>query len=642
MRLRTLFASFLMLTVSLAGCISDSTVEEMSDEITEILGCMEEHALNYDEEATTSSDLCLFEEQLLLAEEVFWSSWDSDAVNNATEPVGYRLILEEKSEDGNTDDSWYRMMDRALSIQEVFAPNYYDQEIEYRSGINNNTGSSSIDSFEEIVGFGTKDDDQCGNLSADEPIYMRNCHYSRQTVFDNVVQVEKYSGIIENSTMVDSWDNYSMNTTSTYEQFRNRLEYGPGIRSTSDSSSDNISERDDSTTARSEGTNETGTGGTDMFVRKNPGRITAFPTIEMTEFESIAFDEVEIRDNGHSQSIHYFAKDTITGNEVEVMGEMTENGFKITGYCNAISNTNISLIDSLAGRFDDITEGEENQSKSTGGTVHLYFRVSAQILLLEVDGNDMRFQEHDYHEPLNHVEGDHSNAREVAAIPFYFEVIPDSNSNETQNKSAEGRKGLNAVNVKVVLAGPSGPYGMEGDLSDYRLVVSNCTLDNKTLDSSDTESIGTETAARSANENSEEGRPPIYGSDGNACTDFLEYDLSSTGTDSVPFLANQQIRPNGGGPTIIFVDADLSGTLSEGDRFEFSDNNTIFDDANMVRFYSISADKYSDENIDPSSEWSKKHDTAMNSIRNVRSVGPDEPPVPVRAIDHNSTRSNRG
>ncbi|MGB1633425.1 MAG: hypothetical protein ACPHEN_08630, partial [Candidatus Poseidoniaceae archaeon] len=392
MRVRTLFASFLMFTVSLAGCISDSTVEEISDEITEILGCMEERALNYDEEATTSSDLCLFEEQLLLAEEVFWSSWDSDAVNNVTEPVGYRLILEEKSEDGNTDDSWYRMMDRTLTIQEVFAPNYYDQEIEYRSG-NNNTDSSSLDSFSEIIDFGTKDDGQCGNLTADEPIYMRNCHYSRQTVFDNVVQVEKYSGIVDGNggALIEygAWDNYSMNTTSTYEQFRNRLEYGPGIRSTSDSSSDNISERDNSTAARSEGTNETRQ--PDMFVRKNPGRITAFPTIEMTEFESIAFDEVEIRDNGYSQSIHYFAKDTTTGNEVEVMGEMTENGFKITGYCNAISNTNISLIDSLAGRSDDIAEGEENQSKSTGGTVHLYFRVSAQILLLEVDGNDMSF-----------------------------------------------------------------------------------------------------------------------------------------------------------------------------------------------------------------------------------------------------------
>ena len=640
MRLHVIFASFLIMSISLAGCISDSTLEQINDEKSEIIGCMEESALNYDEDATTSSGLCLSEEQLLLAEEMFWSSWDSDAVNNATEPVGYRLMLEEMSEDGNTDDSWYRMMDRTLDIQEVFAPNYYDQEIEYRSGIKNNTGD--IDSFVEIIDLGAKDDAQCGILTADEPIYMRNCHYSRQTVFDNVVQVQKYSGIVENNTMVDSWDNYSMNTTSTYEQFRNRLEYGPGIRSTSDSYSDNTSERDNSTAARSEGTNSTRRHSLVTSRHIPIGMSIAFPTIEMTEFESIAFDEVEIRDNDRSQSIHYFAKDTTTGNEVEVMGEMTENGFKITGYCNAISNTNISLIDSLAGRYDDIADADENQSKSTGGTVHLYFRVSAQILLLEVDGNDMSFQEHDYDEPLNHIEGDNSKAREVAAIPFYFEVIPDSDSNETQNKSTEGRKGLNAVNVKVVLAGPSGPFGMEGELSDYRLVVSNCTLDSKTLDSSDA-ADDAEAVARSANESSEEGRPPIYGSDGNACTDFLEYDLSSTGTDSVPFLANQQIRPNGGGPSIIFVDADLSGTLSEGDRFEFSDNNTIFDDANMVRLYSISADKYSDENINPSSELSKKHDTAMACIRNIRSVGPDEPPAPVRALyDHNSVRSNRG
>lgn len=596
MRVQVIFASFLLLTISMAGCISDSTVEQISDEITEVLGCMEESALNYDESATTSSDLCLSEEQLLLAEEVFWSSWDSDAVKNATEPVGYRLMLKETSEDENES--------RSLDIQEVFAPDYYDQKIFFHSEISNGTDFPNSDE--------NRDGTPCDSLIR----MRRNCDYSSQTVFDDLVQVQKFSD--------GEWDNYSMENAATYDEFRNRLEYGPGIRSTSDSSSDNISERDDSTAARSEGTNETRR--PDMFVRKNPGRTTAFPTIEMTEFESIAFDEVEVRDNGRSQSIHYFAKDTTTGNEVEVMGEMTENGFKITGYCNAIWNTNISLIDSLAGRYDDIAEGEENQLKSTDGYVLYFHRVSAQILLLEVDGNDMRFQEHDYHEPLKHVEGDNSNAREVAAIPFYFEVIPDSDTNETQNKSAEGRKGLNAVNVKVVIAGPSGPFGMEGDLSDYRLVISNCTLDSKTLDSSDTESIVTETAARSANESSEEGRPLIYGSDGNACTDFLEYDLSSTGTDSVPFLANQQIRPNGGGPAIIFVDADLSGTLSEGDRFEFSDNNTIFDDANMVRLYSISADKYSDENINPSSEWSKKHDTAMNSIRNIRSVAPDDPP----------------
>ena len=101
MRVHVIFASLLMMTVSLAGCTTDSVEEEIIDEITEIWGCMEESSLNYDANATNSSGLCLSEEQLLLAEEVFWSSWDSGVVNNVTEPVGYRLMLTEISEDGN-------------------------------------------------------------------------------------------------------------------------------------------------------------------------------------------------------------------------------------------------------------------------------------------------------------------------------------------------------------------------------------------------------------------------------------------------------------------------------------------------------------------------------------------------------------
>ncbi|HJM68135.1 MAG TPA: hypothetical protein QF716_04590, partial [Candidatus Thalassarchaeaceae archaeon] len=122
MRVQVIFASFLMLTISMAGCITDSTVEQITDDITEVLGCMDESALNFDESATTSSDLCLSEEQLLLAEEVFWSSWDSDAVNNAAEPVGYRLMLEEKSEGGlnKTSEDVRTFADiMTLNVQEV-------------------------------------------------------------------------------------------------------------------------------------------------------------------------------------------------------------------------------------------------------------------------------------------------------------------------------------------------------------------------------------------------------------------------------------------------------------------------------------------------------------------------------------------
>jgi hypothetical protein len=224
-------------------------------------------------------------------------------------------------------------------------------------------------------------------------------------------------------------------------------------------------------------------------------------------------------------------------------------------------------------------------------------------------------------------------------------VIPDSDANERGNETneADGRKGLNAVNVKVVIAGPSGPYGMEGDLSDYRLVTSNCTLDNKTtgIDAT-TEADDETTSARSEGTNgSDNDRDDvgisIYGSAGNSCTDIVEYDLASgVHLNGTSFQIN---RSQGGGPSIIFDDADSSGTLSEGDRFEFSDNNIIFDDANMIRLFSISADEYSDGNINPSSEMSAVHEGAMNAIRNIRAVAPDDPPPIVGYIMKQYTAS---
>jgi len=35
------------------------------------------------------------------------------------------------------------------------------------------------------------------------------------------------------------------------------------------------------------------------------------------------------------------------------------------------------------------------------------------------------------------------------------------------------------------------------------------------------------------------------------------------------------------------------------------------------------------------------HHGAMNAIRNIRSIDSDDPPPPIRAQDHNTTRSNR-
>ena len=589
MRPQVIFASLLMMTVSLAGCITDSVDEDVVDEITEIWGCMEESSLNYDASATNSSGLCLSEEQLLLAEEVFWDSWGTDAVNNATEPIGYLLMLKETSESENV--TW------GLDVQEVFAPDYYDQKIEYKV-----EGSDGAD-----------DDDQVRN------------YYSGQTVFDNLVQVEKFTD--------GEWENYSMDTSSTYDEFRNRLENGPGIRSSSGYGVA-ISQETDARSETSARSGDGGPGSSDCDDHVVTVRPCGFPSVAGTEFESIDVHEVEFSGSDRAQTIYYFAKDTNTGTEIEVMGEMTEDGFKITEYCNQIPTTDHSIITSYMGVSTDTADSDDDWKPT---------KISARIILLEMDGNDMRFEEYDYDEPVNSQSGevvDASYARK--AIPFYFDWMSDEGTDETENNSeTDESKGLNGVDVKLVIAGSSGAYGMEGDLSEYRLVTSNCTLDNATTGEKATvEADEEETSARSEKGNgtdsirelsSEEilDDMAIYGSDGNTCVNIDVYDLSDI----------DGLLENG----ITFVDADSSGTLTEGDSFEFSDNYTCdgCDEANMLRLYSTSADEFSDANINPSSEMSLVHQGAMNAIRNVRSIDLDEPAPPVRAQDHNTTRSNR-
>ena len=157
--------------------------------------------------------------------------------------------------------------------------------------------------------------------------------------------------------------------------------------------------------------------------------------------------------------------------------------------------------------------------------------------------------------------------------------MSDEGTDETENNSeTDESKGLNGVDVKLVIAGSSGAYGMEGDLSEYRLVTSNCTLDNATTGEKATvEADEEETSARSEKSNgtNDPWPPPIdemaiYGSDGNTCVNIDVYDLSDI----------DGLLENG----ITFVDADSSGTLTEGDSFEFSDNYTCdgCDEANML------------------------------------------------------------
>jgi len=605
MRTRVIFASLLMLTVTLAGCITDSaveqttddTVEQTTDEMTEVLGCMDESALNYNVNATNSSGLCLSEAQLLLAEDVFWSSWDADAINNATGPVGYRLMIGETSADENES--------ACLEIQEVFSPDYYDQEIVGAFESDNISTGTCEERAEQI--FRVQNDTAEGRGGTVK--FFNNAKgfgfKNSQTVFDNVVQVEKFSD--------GEWDNYSMDTASTYDEFRNRLEHGPGIRSSDDCCAEAADGLDQEVAG---GREDGGQGNNDCNDRKdcvNPG----FPSVVDSEYTHTVIDEVELREGRLAQTISYFAKDTSTGTEIEVMGEMTEDGFKITEYCNEIPSTNYSIIDSYMGIPADIADGDDDWKPT---------KVSARIILLEADGNELRFEEYDYVEPVNSRSENGTNTQTLRAIPFYFDWIPDSDTNETENKSAteEGRKGLNAVNVKVVIAGPSGPYGMEGDLSDYHLVTSNCTFDNVTTgEDYTTEADDDTTSARSEGTNgSDNDRNDvgiiIYGSTGNSCTDIDAYDLSDI----------DGLLEHG----IVFVDADSSGTLSEGDRFEFSDNYTCddCDEANMLRLFSISADKFSDGNINPSSKMSLVHEGAMNAIRNIRAVGLDPQMVDIR------------
>jgi hypothetical protein len=563
-----------LLASSFTGCLDSDELEQMTtedetdeDDNTEntnndvdIIGCMDESALNYDGNATIASDLCLTEEELLLAEEVFWSSWDGDVVNNATEPIGYLMLVDETSSDGENT--------RELNVQEVFSSDFYDQTIEVEL-----IGSTVSDN-------GTEGDDN-GTAKSSGGHTQTIYYFSRQTVFDNRVQVEKKDD--------EGEEKYSMNVATTYNDFRNSLEHGPGI------GGENHEIRDPGQASSSQSRGD-GDGKLDSAERKEIRERLGFPSLTGVEQQSAIMDKLVCGDSLRGTftvvicNVKYSGTDTntvllsdygrIDGVEIEVMGEMTMDGFRITEYCNEIVNAESSIVENY------IEYGL--MEKSSGIT----WDTASRIILL--DSQEMRFEEYDYEVPVIDL------TLSQKALPYHFIVDEDT------GKSSEGKKGMNAVNVKVVIAGPSGPYGSEGDLSDYRLIVSDCTFDNATT-GADEEA----TSARSSGNNEFEifGQR-IYGSAENTCNDIIGYDLA----DLEGLLANG----------ITFVDSDSSGTLSEGDRFEFSDNytgdNETFDNADMLRLYSISAEEYCDNNIKPTSSSSKMHEGAMNSIRNIRSI----------------------
>jgi hypothetical protein len=621
MRVRVITACLLLLTVSLAGCISDSTVEEISDpdeeisdaidevtETVEVLGCMDQTALNYDENATNDSKLCLSMEQLIQAEDVFWNSWSKDAIDNLTEPVGYRLMVDESIIWG---DGGENITNHSMAVQEVFAPDYYDQKIEYKV------------SDEYIL------DD-----------VIETSHYSSQTVFDNAVQVENFND--------GEWDNYSMETASTYNEFKDNLEHGPGIRSSNDTVYLDNSISSESS-ARSED------------IQNNP--VKWLLSLDQVEFDDVISRDIETsleRDN--SQQIHYLGKNNTTDTHVEIMGEMTEDGFKITEYANN-RNSKDSVDPSLLIDPDYSRMANNNETGIDRCAIDCSVRASFNIILLESVGSELRFGEFEFTEPVNSRAGNASSScsdamRPCLAIPFYFETIPpvaEVDAENTTARSEEDRNGLNAVNVKVVIAGPSGPYGMEGSLDDYFLVLTNCTIDNLTAYGSDADAaISVEASARSDNDAETMERSGVkrsmFGSDGNSCSSEVKVSLR----DIADVTEGESSDIDSFAEIVAFIDSDSSGTLSEGDRFEFGENFTALCDGldddcdgfNMLRLYSKSAEKYSDENIDVTdTSRAAVHDTAMNSIRTVRAVAVDDS-MPfldsVRtAVDHNTTRSNR-
>ena len=619
MRVRVITACLLLLTVSLAGCISDSPVEEISDaideitEAVEVLGCMDQTALNYDEDATNDSNLCLSMEQLIQAEDVFWNSWSKDAIDNLIEPVGYRLMVDESITWG---DGGENITNHSMVVQEVFASDYYDQKIEYKM-----SGEYILDDVIEVS------------------------YSSGQTVFDNAVQVENFND--------GEWDNYSMETASTYDEFRGNLEHGPGIRSSNDtvSISSSISSE---TSARSENMPIDYIEQIDL---ENDEALLAmgFPTLDQVEFEDVISRVIETSSEGeNSQLIYYFAKNMTTNTHVEIMGEMSEDGFKITEYCNN-RNSNGTYRQGANVYWNSMVNGNESDEVSSVST-------SFRIILLESVGSELRFEEFEFKEPVNSRADNASTScsdamRPCLAIPFYFETIPPVAEVEAENTTArsEGRKGLNAVSVKVVIAGPSGPYGMEGSLDDYFLVLSNCTIDNLTAYGSDADAaISQETSARSENDAQAMDRSSVkrsmFGSDGNSCSSEVKVSLR----DIADVTKGESADIDSFAEIITFIDSDSSGTLSEGDGFEFGDNFTALCDGldddcdgfNVLRLYSKSAEKYSDESIDVTdTSRAAVHDTAMNSIRTVRAVAADDS-MPfldsVRtAVDHNTTRSNR-
>jgi hypothetical protein len=125
------------------------------------------------------------------------------------------------------------------------------------------------------------------------------------------------------------------------------------------------------------------------------------------------------------------------------------------------------------------------------------------------------------------------------------------------------------MSVYTIMAGDA-PFLFEGAAEDYSIVLSYCDTDY--------DEDGTE--IRTCEEVDDVG----FG-----LKDAMTSETDLRDEDYMDAMAED-------GQYIFFVDADDSGTLSEGDMIYITNNGGVEESWNTVRLYSSSADAYSDEN----------------------------------------------
>ena len=581
-RATSIFMMTVMLLPVLMGCIGEDKSTEDENKI-EVLGCMDETALNYDENATDSSDLCLSMERLTEAEEVFWSSWNSEAIEDLTDPVGYRFMIDEtikwnESSDFDFSKPTENNIVQGMVVQEVFASNYYNQEIEFkRKG-------------------------KC--------IEGEITHNMKTTVSDKHTMVNKFDG--------SEWENYSMRTALNYDEFRKGLENGPGIKSDSVYSSTRISIDEDRETDEDREADEIIDlcDRMDLLLRADEVASSALPRVDQTEFEEVITHNIDTSSDGkNSQLIYYLAKDTETNTHVEIMGRMTEAGFMITEYCNQMRQT-WAVTDTTS----DIQE-----------TYFTTINTAVRIILLEpVDSNygeeltKYQFEEYGFEEPV--IEADQMDESATpSAIPFYFENMQINLEENMETDESDQSRGLTAFEFKVLIDGSSSPYGVEGSLGDYELVLSNCTTTEATRNDSqeDDSSSGRAVDYDSTTSREDSESVGLFGIENNICSNHI-------------FISFEEITDSESGDNeldIKFIDSDSSGTLSEGDRIAVWNVTNCPPNPpkycglglNMLRIYSSPTAEFSDQNIDLVNTYEASiHKSSMDVIRNIRSVMPDE------------------